>query len=293
MMKKCNITKKAALSTLIVFAGIMLVGIPAYADGTGRRNHIKSRGIIDYAGGEVVLDSSDLIYLADEVDVLERTYKRFVLEYLNGISTYLDSEGNVTHDWEENDNEYYPSFSQLLTGIDLSQEVTTGTTVDNLSKDMGAWVNGEYISGNGNDVNEAYLKGLQEGFDNALEHCTISYVYHEHTGSPNAAGGCYSQRRTNCGGSLRLTHISSPYPCNDPGHSEGHMHRDYTTQCKNCGKTYVNYGNSAMEYGNNGENAEVGYTLRYTFCVNNLDYIVLSCGKTESTIESATIVFTD
>mgnify|MGYP006990250174 CR=1 FL=1 len=47
-----------------------------------RRNHIQSKGIIDYAGGTVVIDSSDFIYMANQIDELENTYKQIVLKYL-------------------------------------------------------------------------------------------------------------------------------------------------------------------------------------------------------------------
>lgn len=63
-----------------------------------RREAIKSKGIIDYAGGTVVMDASDLIYLADEVDLLEAAYKANTVDALNQIGTYFRKDGSVTYD---------------------------------------------------------------------------------------------------------------------------------------------------------------------------------------------------
>lgn len=133
-----------------------------------RKNKVKSKGMIDYAGGTVVMNSADLIYIANEMDIFENTYKYMILKYLNDIHTYMTADGSVTHNVADSDASYFPTFGQLIKGISLSQEVNTGTTADNLSEGMGAWINGEYVTGNGNDVNVAYSKGETVGYQKGV-----------------------------------------------------------------------------------------------------------------------------
>ena len=168
--------KKKIVSCLLVAVMCTLIGSVAYADeseSTSRTDNIKSHGTLQYeqagADNNVLIASQDLNYLADEIDKLEDSYKSTATDSLAVIG-----QTPVSTLW-----------SDICSAIEHSQDVSTGTTVDNLSKDKGAWVNGEYITGNGNDVNAAYLKGMADGFNNAMENCTISYVYHKHT------SGCY------------------------------------------------------------------------------------------------------
>lgn len=68
---------------------------------TVRRNQIKSDGIIDYAGGTVILDASDLKYLADEIDTLEASYKMLTAQALGKIGTYFRPDATLTYESEE------------------------------------------------------------------------------------------------------------------------------------------------------------------------------------------------
>lgn len=249
-----------------------------------RKNKLQSRGVIDYAGGTVIISSFDLINLANEIDILENTYKQIILKYLNDINTYMADDGSVVHDIVESDASYYPTFNDLINGISLSQEVYTETTVDSLSKDKGAWVNGEYVVGNGNDVNAAYLKGLEDGFNDAMENCTISYVYHEHTGEQSGAGsGCYQGYHV---------HVNSCYEqvqngiCGNNSKLNGYS-------CPIHGTKYVWVEDQPH---GDGIDSYVCHAPNYTtniICSSPYDHWRLICGKTESTIESATIVFVD
>ncbi|MBD5453334.1 MAG: hypothetical protein HDR30_03270 [Lachnospiraceae bacterium] len=253
-----------------------------------RKNKVKSKGIIDYAGGTVVMNAADLIYIANEMDVFENTYKYMILKYLNDIHTYMTADGSVTHNAEDSDDSYFPTFGQLVKGISLSQEVNTGTTADNLSEGMGAWINGEYITGNGNDVNMAYLKGLTEGFDNAMENCSISYIYHEHTGSSSSGDGCYgnpvyhSHSKSFC--PYYETEIETQCPCEYTSWTTGDEgYGDY--KCGNCG--HEPHGGNRCSYPRN-------FTITTYTCGKEgmIDYYTINCGKTEGvTIESATLIF--
>ena len=93
-----------------------------------RRKEINSKGVIDYSNRAVVLDSSDFIYLADEIDDLERTYKSKTVEALNRINTFYTSvNGDISHHPEDNnvsaDAATELSFNDLYQGIIKSQSV--------------------------------------------------------------------------------------------------------------------------------------------------------------------------
>lgn len=112
---------------VLVFVGFATIGSTVTAVGTGRKDYIKSKGVIDYANGTVVIDSSDLIYLADEIDDLESEYKKKTVAALNSIGTYFQIDGSVTYKKEE---ETLPaefatnlSFQNIYEGLIQSQSV--------------------------------------------------------------------------------------------------------------------------------------------------------------------------
>ena len=114
---------------LIVMVCSGIIGLSAQAeDKYSRKQHIESKGILDYANGTVVIDSADLIYLASEIDELERAYKVATVDALNQISTYYaSSNGDISYDSEDNnvpsDEAAVLSFNDLYKGILKSQSV--------------------------------------------------------------------------------------------------------------------------------------------------------------------------
>lgn len=94
---------------------------------TVRRDRIRSNGIIDYAGGTIILDASDLKYLADEIDVLEASYKILSAQALNRIGTYFRADASLTYEPDEAASlEAYAgklSFDRIYEGILKSQSV--------------------------------------------------------------------------------------------------------------------------------------------------------------------------
>lgn len=244
-----------------------------------RKEKVKSSGIIDYAGGTVILDSTDLIYLADEIDELEALYKREILNALNEIHTYYEDYEKIVH--EENITAYPAllSLEQLKDGILNSQTVETGTIEDNLSKEKGAWVNGEYIVGNGADNQASYNQGYADGFNKAMEGVTISYVYHEHTGEQSEAGsGCYTGRHNHTGGCP--THEEDMGVCGGDISAPNSNGWYYCNRCSYAGQ------------GSGGNSNHHRYETRYD--CGNLPYNTwpVTCGKAEGvTIESATLTF--
>ena len=97
-----------------------------------RRKEITSEGVIDYSNNTVVFDSSDLIYLADEIDDLERTYKSKTVEALNQINTFYTSvNGDISHD--PDDNHVSADAAPELSFDDLYQGIIKSQSVDHLS----------------------------------------------------------------------------------------------------------------------------------------------------------------
>ena len=262
-----------------------------------RKENIQSKGIIDYSSGEVVINSLDLIYLANEIDVLEHTYKKIILKYLNGINTYMTSDGSITHDVVNSDVAYYPKFEDLINGISLSQEVETETTAANLSNDKAAWVNGNLIIGTGVDNQSYYDKGYAQGYKDAQEGVDVEYTYHTHkdaSGSirddsyqSSVSGGCFTKPAE------ALTYETCYHLC---GHSEP-SYEGSTGNFQNVYRSYFGAGSmsqctkgSYMDW--TAENYEGRFqTHQIATGTSFLGYYTVGCGKSESSIESATITF--
>lgn len=151
-----------------------VIEIDASAAGKARRDDIRSKGVVNYGNGTVVLDSSDFIRLANEIDDLESKYKAKVVDALNSIGTFFKSNGSVTHD-EQDKETVLPqfaaglSFGAIYQGIKQSQSVdhleASPAAENNISAGAAAWVNGQCIVGNGKDVQEAHDRGYDEGYD--------------------------------------------------------------------------------------------------------------------------------
>lgn len=127
--------KMKDFSTLIVISLICvcIVGGSVLAeDGEyNRRKRIASKGVVDYSNSTVVLDSSDLIYLADEIDDLERAYKSSTVEALNQIGTfYVSTDGDISHECD--DNNVSPDMAAELLFSDLYHGIVKSQSVDHL-----------------------------------------------------------------------------------------------------------------------------------------------------------------
>lgn len=151
-----------------------VIGANVSVAGKARRDDIRSKGVVNYGNGTVVLNSSDLIRLANEIDDLEYEYKANVVDALNGIGTFFKPNGSVTHD-EQDEATVLPQFAAGLTfdaiyqGIKQSQSVdhlaASPATKNNISAGAAAWVNGRCIIGTGKDVQDAHDHGYDEGYD--------------------------------------------------------------------------------------------------------------------------------
>ena len=128
----------------IILGIVCVLGVCAplavMANGTDRKENIKSKGKIDFNSGAVVLDSEDLLYLAGQVDELESTYKITVVDALNKIGTYFKSDGSVATDVASNEVDTEEekrnlSFGVIKEGIVQSQSVVSLSQMQAVDKD--------------------------------------------------------------------------------------------------------------------------------------------------------------
>lgn len=140
MRKKRNLRKVilGALCVLCICTPLMVM-----ADGNARKDNIKSKGKIDFDNGTVVMDSKDLVYLAEQVDELESTYKVAVIDALNGIGTFFRSDGSTVPDVSGNEVDTEEekrnlSFGNIKEGILQSQSVSSISGNQAVDKDGNA-----------------------------------------------------------------------------------------------------------------------------------------------------------
>ena len=140
MRKKRNLRKVilGALCVLCICTPLMVM-----ADGNARKDNIKSKGKIDFDNGTVVMDSKDLVYLAEQVDELESTYKVTVIDALNGIGTFFRSDGSTVPDVSGNEVDTEEekrnlSFGNIKEGILQSQSVSSISGNQAVDKDGNA-----------------------------------------------------------------------------------------------------------------------------------------------------------
>lgn len=297
-----------ALMTVIIFTGI--IGMTSKAQTERRASNIKSKGIFDYDNGTVVVDASDLTYLADEIDLLEETYKKETVKALNKMSTYFMMNNSTTHDPDESNLDPESSvilpFGSIIDGILASQSIptektytgtlpgeeneTTGNisaaTVESISLGTAAWVDGELIIGTGADNYFYYATGYTDGLNEKLNGISISYEYHTHSGNSTTGGGCYTKAVHNhtdsCSVKYGTHHIV------ETNHYDGSSRY---MECEYCGIGGYKYNTIDGEEVHPGDwGTCTKHIVEYT-CGSPVQYYALGCGKDKKTIESATINF--
>lgn len=178
-----------------------------------RRDGIDSRGIINYDDGKVVIDSADLVALADEMDDLELSFKVGIADALAKIRTYIQPDGSISHDVKADIDPQQIVFGSLTDAILQTQSVShlantqasdesgliyykfaknnilevtgedTGmpvfivpATEDNLTAQTAGWVDGQCLAGNGSDNYYFYQKGFIEGYAKKIG-AVVEYQY--------------------------------------------------------------------------------------------------------------------
>ena len=110
-----------------------------------------------------------------------------------------------------------------------------------------------------------------------MNHTKVEYIYHQHTGNPSVAGGCYGtiSAAEQCPGILTIynTTTGSAYFGD--------------AKCSVCGytKRFITGLNEAVS-----NPYHKSQSMGRCFNTISTSSIVLICGKTESTIESAKVV---
>ncbi len=170
---------------------------------------VRSKGIIDYDNGKMVLDSQDVMDLAAGLDLLEKQYAVSAGLSLDRIGTFIDASGNVSHTKSSDEAVSMPTLEQIRKGICQSQSVDHLVDVspfiaDNLTAGTAAWVNGRCIIGNGADNERAYKRGQEDGEDEK-DVVDVDYIYHTHINGRGEEvteetvytltdpGGCYKE----------------------------------------------------------------------------------------------------
>lgn len=131
----------------VILGAVCVLGIciplVATADENTRKDYLKSKGKIDFENGKVVLDSGDLVYLADQIDELESTCKVTMAEALKEIGTYFCKDGSLTNDEASSDVNSKEemaklSFENIKEGILHSQSVDSLSGIQAVDKDGNA-----------------------------------------------------------------------------------------------------------------------------------------------------------
>lgn len=206
-----NVKILGMAAAVLVCAAV--VSLTAYAAGGHRREAVTSRGMINYDNGGIIIDSSDLVTLADETDKLEMTYKTDITNALAQVGTHVQQDGSISHENAADIDPVQVAFRDLAAGILCSQSVEhlastqasdingpiyyrfeknnilevvgedTGMPVlivpaaaDNLTAQTAAWVNGTCITGNGADNYYFYQKGFIEGYAGRIG-AAVKYRY--------------------------------------------------------------------------------------------------------------------
>lgn len=319
-MKKTKKIIVALVTTAITLSGV--IGLTSSAQTDKRSANIKSKGIIDFQNGAAVISSSDLNYLADEIDLLEDTYKTETVNALNQVGTFYKLDGTTTFNPEEStlassDASILP-FSAITDGIINSQSIPaertylgtlpggtemngniSAATAENLSLGTAAWVDGELIVGTGADNNSYYNRGYADGYANVVDSASISYAYHEHkngnnqvvTTSPIYAtsnpGGCYKAagHTHNATGTCSSTYIPGKTCGGEVGWVSGPSGTMDFQRCCSCGALWSDSNND----GRCDAVTQAAQTIWH--CGSPTNTWTIQCGKTEKTIESATITF--
>lgn len=133
-------SKKSIIFLTGVCICILGVSVPAMAETTSRRANIKSSGNLDFDNGTVYFTSSDLTYLADQIDNLEDTYKQTSVDALNTVGTFFLSDGTIVNNREQNEvdtdeKKSALSFGSILEGIKKSQSIDSLSQTQVLDKD--------------------------------------------------------------------------------------------------------------------------------------------------------------
>ena len=127
-----------------------------------------------------------------------------------------------------------------------------------------------------------YAQGYAAGKAETMDGVDISYTYHAHTGSSSKGGGCYT-KAVYKNKNETVTEVCPGYCRYIASESDGTL----ILSCDKCGWDMLR----PSEYGTDYTVKCPNDSWTHTKTVKVLDHYDPGCGKTTSTIESATIIF--
>ena len=292
-------------------------------------NHYNSYGKINYTDGTntVVADAADIAAIDSmvgegktaikdaikNVDTDDRlgtsawtdtTYPDFanLANLISSSQTLADDKKGTQAVNSKGESLYYKD-QAASDAHNLTQTCTDNTglpvyyqeaTAANLTAGSAAFINGELILGTGADNDTYFDQGYAEGMAYATNNTEISYTYHKHVDNDgneqnssyqaNGRGGCfttenivYTTTTGTCGGWIGYSHTSQIY---DDVANKWVNWKFY--RCTRCGQEYAEDHVPPSSSCTKTVNKRVDSGKRY---------YTVGCGKTESSIESATITF--
>ena len=294
-----------------VFEGLPAVGtVSAYVKRL--RDSLNSHGVMDYGNGSVAANANDLLHLADQINALGNSYAAMIYRALGNIGTYFDPDGNAGHEAQTAGNPMYLSCKQLTAGIEQSQSIehlaALPITSENLTAGTAAWVNGQYIIGNGSDNEQAYQRGLEDGKAGNDDDMDIRYTRHEHIGNGETGwedrhvfsqtdepGGCFTQsyhEHDNCPSRTADVQLISFHDytdgCGWHGWGDEIAWQHTCTVCHEVHRHLVT-ASSVQETGVDIYSCYLKHT-HYTCADLPINRWKIGCGKTEGQVETVTVV---
>lgn len=160
---------------------------------------------------------------------------------------------------------------------DDTVEDLVAATADNLSLGTAAWVDGQYIVGNGADNNSYYASGYSKGAADAINKTNIQYTYHSHENS------CYKTCVVSSSTSNGKGNLGKCPGCDRGGNGELFDMKTTYYRHSICGKalsiSQCYCGGCGIWFGQSASTSDIS------------NHTVIACGKSNTTIESATIIF--
>lgn len=243
---------------------------------------------------EINLTTSDNIYVAHSVpgNMVAPTDIEFNT-LIEGVAASQSIPNTPLEYGYAADTKLYKTAAGLLTTdeSDGKEMIEIGeATAEGISAGKSAWVNGELLLGTGADNQAYYNLGYVDGYAQKLEGLDISYQYHTHKDSKGNVTSANARFDTpsGCFTTSNIVYKTESRQCNGTWVSIGINHDEIMTtiQCNGCGT--VSHRSGCLPIGTNC-GTHTGY-LHYQVDTGQR-YYTLGCGKTENSIESATIVY--
>lgn len=208
----------------------------------------------------------------------------------------------------------YHTGEGIIKANSLASQTQATAIADNMSKGVTGWVNGRMLTGTGADNTTAYNMGYTDGMKDAMNNSNIQYTYHSHSGNNISGGGCYTvedihNHANECYTitttiktvkSYNVRDSGKKYDCcNGAGAVTWAVFYDVVEKdsdnniisSKVQEGTIIGCGQCVGTKANQGVGTSNNKVLNCSIPEGVLLGYALGCGKTENTIESATIVF--